>query len=146
MGQERSNHRDDQAHATNRAWWDERVPLHLAGDFYDVERFRAEIDGAGGFAYDEVGEVAEARLVHLQRHIGLDTLTLARRGARVTGLDFSKPAIESARRIAEELLAPGHPLTYFERFRALERCDDGYRFPAGSPQVPLMYSLHATKA
>jgi hypothetical protein len=39
-----------------------------------------------------------------------------------------------------------HPVTYFERFRALERCDDGYRFPAGSPQVPLMFSLHATKA
>jgi hypothetical protein len=39
-----------------------------------------------------------------------------------------------------------HSVTCFERFRALERCDDGYRFPAGGPQAPLMYSLHATKA
>jgi SAM-dependent methyltransferase len=39
--------------------------------------------------------------VHLQCHIGTDTISLARLGARMTGLDFSPAAIAEARRLAE---------------------------------------------
>jgi SAM-dependent methyltransferase len=86
----------------NRGWWDERVPLHVASDFYDVEAFKAGASKLRDFELEDVGDVSGRSLVHLQCHFGLDTLSWARRGARVTGLDFSEPAIETARRLADE--------------------------------------------
>jgi SAM-dependent methyltransferase len=86
----------------NRSWWDERVPLHVASDFYDVEAFKAGAGTLRPFELDEVGDVSGRSLVHLQCHFGLDTLSWARLGARVTGLDFSKPAIEAARSLAAD--------------------------------------------
>ncbi len=88
----------------NRRWWDERVPLHVESEFYDVDAFRAGEDPPhSAWTFDEVGDVAGLDLVHLQCHFGMDTLSLARRGARVTGLDFSAPAVEQARRLASEV-------------------------------------------
>jgi SAM-dependent methyltransferase len=86
----------------NRQWWDERVPIHVASDFYDVEGFKAGRSALLPFVLDEVGEVAGSSLVHLQCHFGLDTLSWARRGADVTGLDFSAPAVDAARSLAME--------------------------------------------
>jgi SAM-dependent methyltransferase len=86
----------------NRAWWDERVPLHVASDFYDVEAFKAGASTLRDFELEDVGDVSGRSLLHLQCHFGLDTLSWARRGARVTGLDFSEPAIEAACRLAAE--------------------------------------------
>lgn len=88
---------------TNRALWDERVPIHVASRFYDVDGFRAGRDTLQPFERAEVGDVAGRSLVHLQCHFGMDTLSWARSGARVTGLDFSVPAIEQARRLADEV-------------------------------------------
>lgn len=88
---------------TNRQHWDERVPINTASSFYDLEGFRAGKDELDQFQLDELGNVGELDLVHLQCHIGLDTLSWARRGARVTGLDFSGPAIETATALADQL-------------------------------------------
>jgi 2-polyprenyl-3-methyl-5-hydroxy-6-metoxy-1,4-benzoquinol methylase len=88
---------------TNQAWWDERAPIHLASDFYDVEAFRTGKEMLQPHELDELGDVRGKSLVHLQCHIGLDTLAWARRGAQVTGVDFSEPAIEAARSMANEL-------------------------------------------
>lgn len=89
---------------TNRKRWDERVPIHLAGDFYDLDAFRAGEDTLRDFELAEVGDVRGKSLLHLQCHIGLDTLSWARHGAaRVVGLDFSEPAVEAARDLAAEL-------------------------------------------
>jgi SAM-dependent methyltransferase len=85
---------------TNRAMWDERVPIHVKGEFYDVPRFLAGRSTLRDFELAEMGDVEGCTLVHPQCHVGLDTLSWARRGARVTGLDFSPPAIEAAREIA----------------------------------------------
>ncbi|WP_420235645.1 methyltransferase [Streptomyces xiaopingdaonensis] len=87
----------------NRALWDERVPIHTASEYYDVEGFKRGVDPLREFEPGEVGDVTDKRLAHLQCHIGLDTLAWARRGARVTGLDFSAPAVEQARELAAEL-------------------------------------------
>lgn len=87
----------------NRANWDDRVPVHLASSFYDLAAFRAGADTLRPFEPSEAGDVAGRRLVHLQCHIGLDTLAWARRGALVSGLDFSPPAIEAASSLAAEL-------------------------------------------
>jgi SAM-dependent methyltransferase len=90
---------DDWA-ATNRAMWDERVPIHVGSDFYDVEGFLAGTTTLRPFELEELGDVAGRTLVHPQCHFGLDTLSWSRRGARVTGLDFSAPAVDAARDVA----------------------------------------------
>ncbi|MYQ42043.1 Methylase involved in ubiquinone/menaquinone biosynthesis [Streptomyces sp. LamerLS-316] len=88
----------------NRARWDERVPIHAAGDYYDLDAFLAGRDVLRGFELAEVGDVTGKTLLHLQCHIGLDTLSWARRGAaQVVGLDFSEPAVEVARGLAGSL-------------------------------------------
>ncbi len=93
----------------NRRWWDERVPIHLASDFYDVEGFRAGRSSLLDFEVAELGPVSGRSLVHLQCHVGLDTLSWARLGALVTGLDFSAPAVKAARELASSI---GQPATF----------------------------------
>ena len=78
-------------------------PLHVASEFYDVVAFRAGADTLRPFEHEEVGDVGGRSLLHLQCHFGLDSMSWARRGAAVTGLDFSKPAVEAANELASEL-------------------------------------------
>jgi SAM-dependent methyltransferase len=87
----------------NRANWDERVPIHVSGEFYDVASFKGGQERLQPFEIAEVGEVRGKELLHLQCHFGIDTLSWARRGASVTGLDFSAPAVEAARGLASEM-------------------------------------------
>ncbi len=88
----------------NRANWDSRVPAHLEG--YGVESFVRDPDHLSEvvrFDLERLGEVGGLDVVHLQCHIGTDTISLARLGARrVTGLDFSPAAIDAARRLSRE--------------------------------------------
>ncbi|MFI9103802.1 class I SAM-dependent methyltransferase [Streptomyces fildesensis] len=92
---------------TNRARWDERVPIHTASEYYDLESFRAGQDVIRPFEAAEVGSVTGKSLLHLQCHLGLDTLSWALRGAsRVVGLDFSEPAVDAARELAADLGLP----------------------------------------
>ncbi len=90
---------------TNRARWDERVAIHVASRFYDVDAFKAGRPVILPFEVDELGPLDGLRLLHLQCHFGLDTLDLARLHPTVgvTGLDFSAPAIDAARRLATEV-------------------------------------------
>jgi len=97
-----SDWRDEWLEA-NRANWDERVPIHAGGEFYDVASFKEGQERMRPFEIEEVGDVSGRDLVHLQCHFGIDTLSWARRGARVVGLDFSAPAVEEASKLAAEL-------------------------------------------
>ncbi|MDQ6910943.1 MAG: class I SAM-dependent methyltransferase, partial [Actinomycetota bacterium] len=92
----------EQWREVNRALWDERVPIHVEGAFYDVAGFLAGGSRLLPFELEEVGPVAGMTLVHPQCHFGLDTLSWARAGAQVTGLDFSPPALAAAREIAAD--------------------------------------------
>ncbi len=96
----------DERLAVNRAMWDARVPVHVASEFYNVEGFRQGQLSLAPFELEEVGSVAGRRLVHLQCHFGLDTLSWARLGADATGLDFSPAAVREARRLAGETGLP----------------------------------------
>ena len=87
---------------TNRKSWDERVAVHVASDFYDVAGFKAGNCTLKSVEVEELGDIAGKSLLHLQCHFGLDSLSLARRGARVTGVDFSERAVSTARRLNEE--------------------------------------------
>ena len=91
---------------TNRAHWDEVVPIHVASDFYDVASFKAGESKLKPVELAELGDVRGKTLLHLQCHFGLDTLSWAREGAIVTGIDFSEPAIAQARALASELSIP----------------------------------------
>ncbi|MEZ4521816.1 MAG: class I SAM-dependent methyltransferase [Thermomicrobiales bacterium] len=87
----------------NRARWNELVPAHRDSAFYDLESFRAGRNSVDDLSMRMLGELQGKRLLHLQCHFGMDTLSLAREGAVVTGVDFSPPAIELARALADEL-------------------------------------------
>lgn len=87
--------------AANRANWDERVAIHAASKFYDVDRWLRERPGPRRWEREVLGDVAGLDVVHLQCHFGLDTLALADAGASVTGLDLSPAAVAEARSLAE---------------------------------------------
>jgi SAM-dependent methyltransferase len=88
--------------AVNRAHWDERAPAHAASPGYAVDRFLADptfISDVVRFDLPRLGDLRGLRGVHLQCHIGTDTISLSRLGARMTGLDFSPPALVEARKL-----------------------------------------------
>jgi hypothetical protein len=87
----------DDSIETNRRVWDERAALHAhdTTGFYSLDRFRAGESALHGIEAAELGDVRGKRVLHLQCHIGLDTLRLARLGAVATGLVFSAAASEA---------------------------------------------------
>jgi SAM-dependent methyltransferase len=95
----------DEYRDLNRANWDARVPLHAVSHEYGLDRYRSDpthLSDVVTFDLPLLGDIAGLDVVHLQCHIGTDTLSLDRLGARVTGLDFSRPALEVARALAAD--------------------------------------------
>jgi SAM-dependent methyltransferase len=89
--------------AMNRDMWDKLVGVNVGSKFYDVEGFKQGECSLMEIERQEMGEVLGKRLLHLQCHFGMDTLSWARLGAQVTGVDFSEQAIETARLLAAEV-------------------------------------------
>lgn len=87
----------------NLDWWDEKVALHVSGEFYRVEQFKAGEEQLRPFELAELGDVAGRTLFHPQCHFGQDTLGWARRGASVTGLDFSPAGVAAAQQLATDM-------------------------------------------
>src|SRR3984893_12206190 len=88
----------------NRRKWDERATIHArdtTGD-YMLDRFLAGEDALHAIEATELGDISGKRVLHLQSHIGRDTLCLVRRGATVTGLDFSSAALNVARGLSDK--------------------------------------------
>jgi SAM-dependent methyltransferase len=93
----------DDSLALNRASWDERAPAHAGSPGYAIDRYLADpafISDVVRFDLPRLGDVDGLTGVHLQCHIGTDTLSLARLGARMSGLDFSPASLAEARRLA----------------------------------------------
>jgi len=87
----------------NLANWNSRVPVHEQG--YALQRFRddaAHLSSVVRFDVPRLGDIAGLEGIHLQCHIGTDTVSLARLGAHMSGLDFSEPALDVARRLAAD--------------------------------------------
>jgi SAM-dependent methyltransferase len=89
--------------SANRANWDERVAIHLNAPCYQLESLRAGRGRLNPIEEAEIPPLEGLRVLHLQCHFGRDSLILASRGATVVGLDFSTPAIATARELAAEL-------------------------------------------
>jgi 2-polyprenyl-3-methyl-5-hydroxy-6-metoxy-1,4-benzoquinol methylase len=88
---------------TNRDTWNAWTRLNFASEFYNVEGFKAGRRTLDPIVLAGPGDVTGKSLLHLQCHFGMDTLSWARRGASVTGIDFSEEAITTARALAAEL-------------------------------------------
>jgi SAM-dependent methyltransferase len=90
--------------AANLAMWDERAPAHAASPDYDFERFVSDpshLSHVVAFDVPRLGDLTGLTGAHLQCHIGTDTLSLARLGAQMSGLDFSSAALDEARRLSD---------------------------------------------
>jgi SAM-dependent methyltransferase len=89
----------------NRAWWDARAPAHAQSPDYAVGSFVEDpqfLSKIVRFDLPRLGDIGGLRGVHLQCHIGTDTVSLARLGAQMTGLDSSAGSLEQARRLASD--------------------------------------------
>jgi len=98
----------------NRANWDERAPAHAASELYDLSQFIDDptfLSRVVRFDRPRLGDISGLRGVHLQCHIGTDTVSLARLGAEMTGLDFSPSALAQARELAAR---SGTPVEFVE--------------------------------
>jgi len=87
----------------NQANWDERTAVHLGPRGYDLSSQRAGRGRLDAIVDAEIGDVGGLAILHLQCHLGDDSVALAQRGARrVVGVDFSPPALDAARSLAAE--------------------------------------------
>jgi SAM-dependent methyltransferase len=94
----------DDSFELNRSNWNERASFHARSEYYAFERYADDpeyISDVVRFDLPRLGELRGLRGLHLQCHIGTDTLSLARLGAEMVGLDFSAAALSEARRLAE---------------------------------------------
>ena len=96
----------DDAIAANQRLWDIWTGIHVEGDYYDLAAFREGGVRIRPYELEMIGEVEGRSLLHLQCHFGIDTLSFARLGARVTGADLSPAAVEMARSLAVDLGFP----------------------------------------
>jgi len=97
------NHQD-----VNRLVWDERAPAHAASPTYNVDAFLSDpsyISNVVRFDLPRLGDITGLRGVHLQCHIGTDTVSLTRLGAQMVGVDFSPAAVKQARLLAASVNA-----------------------------------------
>lgn len=96
----------------NRANWDSRAPIHVKN--YGIDRLLADptaLSAVVAFDVPRLGDISGLDVLHLQCHIGTDTLSLHRLGGRLTGLDFSSASLAEARWLAEQA---GAPIDYVE--------------------------------
>jgi len=87
----------------NKTAWDNRTVTHVKSKFYDVDGFRAGKSTLNKLELNLLGNVKDKSLLHLQCHFGMDTLSFARLGANVTGVDISSAAIEQGNALKTEL-------------------------------------------
>lgn len=87
----------------NKELWNNRVSIHVNSEFYDLPSFKAGKNSLNEIELNALGNVKGKSLLHLQCHFGMDTISWAREGANVTGVDFSEVAIKTAKDLASEM-------------------------------------------
>lgn len=116
----------------NKKAWDKRTSVHFDSEMYDVDGF---LDGKCSLKEIELSEMGDVRgmtLLHLQCHFGLDTLSWARKGAKVTGVDLSPEAIKKANELKTKAELEGHFI-----------CSDVYDYEnAASPVFDIVFASY----
>lgn len=95
--------KDSQYIEENRLNWNENTPIHQQSDFYNVDEFKKGKSTLNSIELQAIGNVNGKSLLHLQCHFGMDSLSWARNGAEVTGVDISDASIKVAEGLASEL-------------------------------------------
>jgi len=81
---------------TNRDYWNKIIPIHKASPYYELESFLAGNTTLKTVEENELGDVTGKKILHLQCHFGLHTMSLERKGAHAVGVDYSSVAIQAA--------------------------------------------------
>lgn len=89
--------------AINKHSWNNRTETHLYSEFYNLEDFLKGETSLNSIELDFLEDIKGKSILHLQCHFGQDSMSLSRLGAKVTGVDLSDKAIESARKIATDI-------------------------------------------
>ena len=89
--------------AVNKELWNQKTPIHLKSDFYEVEAFRKGKTSLKPIELALLGDIKGKSILHLQCHFGQDSMCLSRMGADVTGVDISDVAIHEATKLSTEL-------------------------------------------
>jgi len=87
----------------NKKMWNDRVHTHINSEMYAMNEFMNGKSSLNDIELSLLGDIRGKKILHLQCHFGQDSLSLARMGADVTGVDFSETAISKARELNEEL-------------------------------------------
>ena len=99
----------DEYRLANRANWDSRVDIHFGSDDYGVQKYAIDpshLSHEVTFDKEKLLDVGGKRLIHLQCHIGTDTISWARLGAEVTGIDLSEKSITAAQELSRIAATP----------------------------------------
>lgn len=102
----------------NKKWWNDVAPIHLKSKLYNLESFKKGKSSLFSIEKEEMGSVRGKSLLHLMCHLGMDTLSWARAGAIVTGVDFSDQSIKLAKKLSKDIKIPANFL-----------CSDIYNLP-----------------
>lgn len=103
VGMQLMNQNLDNFLSANKRHWDDAATVHYKSSYYDVDGFVNGGVTLSPIELSELGDVNNKDLLHLQCHIGLDTLSWARKGAKVTGIDFSSESIKLANDLTREI-------------------------------------------
>jgi len=87
----------------NKELWNKKLEFHLEAPMYDMKAFMAGKNSLDEIVLNEIGDVSDLSILHLQCHFGQDSLSLSRMGAKVTGLDLSDKCIDKARDLNRQL-------------------------------------------
>jgi ubiquinone/menaquinone biosynthesis C-methylase UbiE len=118
----------------NKQAWEQRTEVHVKSDFYDQDSFMNGKNSLKEIELNLLGDVKGKSILHLQCHFGQDTLSLARMGANVTGIDFSEKAIQEAKKTNEAL-----------KLEAQFICCDLYELPTHlDQQFDIVYTSYGT--
>ena len=90
----------------NKNAWNTRTDVHVGSEFYDIPSFLNGKSSLNSIELELLGDVTGKKILHLQCHFGQDTLSLARMGAHVTGVDFSDKAIDKAHELSHTMGLP----------------------------------------
>ena len=87
----------------NRLVWEKKVPIHIESAFYDVESFLSGKSTLGNYDINLIKPFENKRVLHLQCHFGLDTLSIKKSGAgEIVGVDFCESGLEYARDLSKK--------------------------------------------
>ncbi len=90
----------------NKKWWNDVTPIHSSSQLYNLPAFKKGDSTLGSLERKEVGDVTGKSMLHLMCHFGMDTLSWAREGALVTGVDLSDSSITLAKKLSTEANTP----------------------------------------